>query len=47
MENERDEQKNVSHGSSDERFAIEHCFERGFRYDTIVQFKTKTMVFHA
>ena len=37
MENERDEQKNVLHDLSDERFAIEDCFERGFRHDTNVQ----------
>ena len=29
------------HSSSDERFAIERYFERGFRYDTIAQFLEK------
>ena len=39
MENERDEQKNVLHSSSDERSSIEHYFDREFRYDTIVKKK--------
>ena len=34
----RPEQKNVLHCSSDERSAIEHSFERGFRYKIVVQF---------
>ena len=29
------------YSSSEERSAIEHYFERGFRYDTIVQFLEK------
>ena len=29
---------------SDERSAIEHYFERGFRYETIVQFKEKEVM---
>ena len=38
------EQKNLLHSSSDERSAIEHYFERGFRYDTIVQFLEKKVM---
>ena len=38
------EQKNLLHSSSDERSAIEHYFERGFRYDTIVQFLEKEVM---
>ena len=37
----RPKQKNVLYSSSEERSAIEHYFERGFRYDTIVQFLEK------
>ena len=40
----RPEQKNVLHSSSDERSAIEQYFERGFRYDTIVQFLEKEVI---
>ena len=38
------EQKNLLHSSSDERSAIEHYFERGFRYDTIVHFLEKEVM---
>ena len=34
----RPKQKNVLYSSSEERSAIEHYFERGFRYDAVVQF---------
>ena len=37
---QRPEQKKVLYSSSEERFAFEHYFERGFRYD-IVQFLEK------
>ena len=37
----RPKQKNVLYSSSEERSAIEHYYERGFRYDTIVQFLEK------
>ena len=37
----RPKQKNVLCSSSEERSAIEHYFERGFRYNTIVQFLEK------
>ena len=40
----RPEQKNVLHSSSDERSAIEQYFERGFRYNTIVQFLEKEVI---
>ena len=34
-------EKCFQYSSSEERSAIEHYFERGFRYDTIVQFLEK------
>ena len=42
----RPKQKNVLYSSSDERSAIiiEHYFKRGFRYETIVQFKEKEVM---
>ena len=38
----RPEQKNVLHCSSDERSAIEHSFERGFRYKIVAVFRKRS-----